>query len=823
MAGDAERTTLYSRLRAGFLSRHFAIGRYFRTNHFAERNRLETSLTASEFLKRTPDEQQLERWRRTRDSDNPLLMGSMLTTCVAVEDALGHPHAPRILRSVVATLRSLYKFSGNHFDGYPIRWDPTSSDKWRVQGKTPVISDEFLADAGGAYQYSSSSADPRHSPRRPHAMLAKLMGEAEATRYTQADGKLGEWRDDYFKRYRQFELSMDELVGLIASYSIINTLATSANTRSEVIRQANNLGDYLAEHAWLLVRPNGGLNARGSTGILPALSFPLGRGLLRITGNNYDARTNFQGAMKLAGYWNCLSGDIDKWTALGVAAPVIAPMLVGVIAGLGLFAFVPGAAAAAGIVLPAAGIPAALLASAVNVASVPMARTYAVYQARDCFDLQNDGAAQEVAAAFFLMENIPSSVAFQGWMFSAGFSGGKSGAFSSGFPPFLALTAIDDSDQTVRNAYLSWLTERRNHPELEPTDRTFIGCFATAVAVLLGGGAAEEARLVQLLDSAYSRLFKRPGDTFPDPSALPFNSDLPIGDSTDGAIHWELMHPAMDYMSGLALAWLHAKRCAAAGIPITTPGFPTPPNHLLSWPVPSVPIAVLNDAGPTGQTTLPIAAIDGTSTPFGYSYVDLFPDTPPLKPDPPPAVLPPVPTMMAIDRTITVSKSAGDVDTGIVLNDGDDFEIAATGSIWAGDYAHGNNGPNGWETDITWDSSFPVFGSLDPVNAHPNCLVGRLGGYFFIGGHRPRQRFLYHRSCPLWLGINSNNPGSGNGSFQVRVQVWSTRDLSLRDQIAIHKVTAGSVGALAQAVGVHWPPPPLVSLRNLLLVLNSRP
>jgi hypothetical protein len=356
-------------------------------------------------------------------------------------------------------------------------------------------------------------------------------------------------------------------------------------------------------------------------------------------------------------------------------------------------------------------------------------------------------------------------------MFASGFTGGQGGAWSAGFPPFIAITALDDPDTTVRDAYFGWLAERHKHTNLEPTDRSIAeGCFASAVAVLLGAGAAEEAKLAHLLQDRFRTLTAMTG------GAVAFNSDLPVLDTTenDAAALREVMHPAMDYQMGLALAWLHSKRRADAGSPVTTPGFPALPNNILFWPVPAVPANVVLDAQ-QGHTMLPIAAIQGTPTPTVFSNgAELFAtDAPPQKSDVPAPVLPAVPSMMVFDRTIAVSQADGDIDTGIVLNDGDEFEIFANGSIWAADLTHGTNGPNGWDGDITWDTSFPLYGALDPVNAHPNCVLGRLGGYFFVGEHRPRQRFLYHRSCPLRLRINSNHPGGGSGSFQVRIQVWS--------------------------------------------------
>ncbi|HYK34324.1 hypothetical protein [Alloacidobacterium sp.] len=812
MATDQQLATLYSQLRAAFLSRHFAIGRYFRRNFFSQQNQLNTNLKTSDLLAQSETDQQLTRWnciRNPPENDNPLLTGSMFLACLAVEDAIGHPHAPRILHSAVATFKSLYKSSGNHFDGYPMRWDPTCSDRWLLAGSSPLASDEFLIENGN-YLYCSPSTDPRHWPLRNRDTLVNLMGEQETQRYIKANGTdLGDERWGYFDRYRRWELSMDELVGLVTTYFIINKLCTSAGTRMEVVRQANNLGDYLAEHSWLLVRPVGGLNARGATGILPALEFPLGRALQSITGNSYAARTDFAGAMKQAGYWNCLSDPLTLWTVAGaVAAPVIAPMLTGVIASLGIFAFIPESVPLAGIALPVAGIPASILSVAVPVASVPMARTYAVYQSRGCFDVKDDPAAQEVAISLFLKENIPLATRFQGWIFACGFTGGKTGAWSAAFPPYFALTALDDPDTTVRDAYLGWLAERHKHTNLEPSDHPIAeGCFASAVAVLLGAGATEEARLKSLLDQKFTSL------------ANAFVNDIPVVDG-NGVID-EIYPQAIDYQVGLALAWLHAKRRSDAGNPVTTAGFPALPSNILFWPVPAVPANVVQSMQ-AGQLTLPITAIQDTATPTVFSYgAELFStENSPQKPDVPAPVFPSTPARMVIDRTVTVHQSDGDVNTGIVLNNGDDYEIFAAGSIWAGDVLHGNNGPDGWN-DVQWDSTWPLFGSLDPINAHSNCLLGRLGGYFFIGSSRPRGRFLYSGPCPLWLRINSKNPGSGNGSFQVRVQVWSSLDQSLRKQLAAHSLAVASVGALAQKLGQNWPPPPTLSLRQLELQLSN--
>ena len=81
---------------------------------------------------------------------------------------------------------------------------------------------------------------------------------------------------------------------------------------------------------------------------------------------------------------------------------------------------------------------------------------------------------------------------------------------------------LDDSDATTHNAYLAWLAERHKHTDLEVKDNTNAeGCFASAIAVLLGAGPAEEARLKSLLDRRYEEFMRNGANTGQ------FQGDLP--------------------------------------------------------------------------------------------------------------------------------------------------------------------------------------------------------------------------------------------------------------------------------------------------------
>jgi hypothetical protein len=124
------------------------------------------------------------------------------------------------------------------------------------------------------------------------------------------------------------------------------------------------------------------------------------------------------------------------------------------------------------------------------------------------------------------------------------------------------------------------------------------------------------------------------------------------------------------------------------------------------------------------------------------------------------------------DKWITIKESDVDVYTGIILKNGDEYEfVEAKGSIWAGVWFTGSNGPKGWD-DVDYDTKFPLHGGLDSKNAHPFCLLGKLNNYFFIGERRPRERYLYFRDCALYLRINDDSPGNGSGQFRCHVKVW---------------------------------------------------
>lgn len=124
------------------------------------------------------------------------------------------------------------------------------------------------------------------------------------------------------------------------------------------------------------------------------------------------------------------------------------------------------------------------------------------------------------------------------------------------------------------------------------------------------------------------------------------------------------------------------------------------------------------------------------------------------------------------DRWVNIPESArSDVDTGVVLQPGDEFALTGTGSIWAGVWFTGLNGPEGWMDRIETNPNSPLHNTSD---ARPFSLIGRFDGegYFYVG--RGFGRRTFNRTSPrrLYFRINDNAPANGSGAFQCLIEVW---------------------------------------------------
>jgi len=125
---------------------------------------------------------------------------------------------------------------------------------------------------------------------------------------------------------------------------------------------------------------------------------------------------------------------------------------------------------------------------------------------------------------------------------------------------------------------------------------------------------------------------------------------------------------------------------------------------------------------------------------------------------------------LIVNKYVMVGESADEIDTGIFIKNGDFLDLSASGTIWAGVWFTGRNGPDGW---AGWHAQ-P--GSPLPGYA-PYSLLGKTAedGYFPVGSHLRRQFFnasVPNEGTRLYLTINDNVRGNGDGAFQCHLQVW---------------------------------------------------
>jgi hypothetical protein len=123
-----------------------------------------------------------------------------------------------------------------------------------------------------------------------------------------------------------------------------------------------------------------------------------------------------------------------------------------------------------------------------------------------------------------------------------------------------------------------------------------------------------------------------------------------------------------------------------------------------------------------------------------------------------------------VDKWVTIRESDYDVDTLVDLKNGDWLDISVSGSIWAGVWFTGENGPEGW-TSYTAGNDSPLPG------AHPFSLLGKTteDGYFTVGNGIRRtyqNASLGPGETRLSLRTNDNKPGNGSGAFNAHILVW---------------------------------------------------
>lgn len=606
MATSEELSALYGEIRAAMLTRHFALGRYFRANLVSTDNKLQFEGSKDDFPTDAAA-QLLERWKIVdHDRENPLMTSGLLLTCLSVEHQLGRKSALPIINSALDSIDQLYKFKHDpHFSGYPIRHDAITSDRWNLtsDGK-PSYCQEFLIDPGtGQYIYCTPLDDPRYDPRVP----------ADEGNW---DGELGAGSSERHCRFRNWEPSMDELIGLTQGYANVYYLVHDFATRRKVREQANRLGAYLSRHGYLLVRPNGGFALRGASGVLPASAFFFCRVFQRITGHAYPPSASFETALERAGVGDQFKWPLRVWSVLGSLMAPTAITLAGALGGLGI-----------GLV--------SVLIGAIGLTLGPMfgyhiGRALALYIYRDRFDVKNDNSRGEFALAYLLSKIPGLRQRFAVAMWFMAFTRD----FSVGFPPLMGLSALGDEDPSVAIAYQYWYKTRLalagdhdynkneffSHCQGKDDQGNYKRCLmgaklplATAVSFVLGNAAAKQ-RFDDDLQNMYERLN----------GVCQRNPEL---DDVNGIGENHVL--AFQYMTCLALAWLQAKRelLGDSAVPTDTvlPGLP----DTRQWPAAVIPASVVAAAA-TGGLSLPLLLDTGSDDDLPH---DDLPHDEPFDPD----------------------------------------------------------------------------------------------------------------------------------------------------------------------------------------------
>ena len=659
--------SIYASLRADLLSRHFPLGHFWRTNHFTNVNVLGQIgdcfvPPAGHVRKRDSDirpclprlsgharyvtpavdpigdrvpkpiEQtplgvsEVERWRVwNHDHGNGVLMTGLRLMQLCVDHRLGNPVASKVVLSALQTTEALMKYPADaDFGGYILRWDPVADDNWRLKidrsdaipKVTPTVPGDFLLNPDPAkdrwskqpYLYCTPLDDPRY--------LHEGVGNRD--------------------KYRRWEPSKDEYIGLVMGLSAVwDTFPAGTPQHDLVLGQAQRIARYLQKHAYLLVRPCGGVTIRGCGEILPLLEFVLNRVFKKILGDAFESSRSYADVLADAGI------HVPQLTA--TASLVIQQNLLDAIGGTRQWLLdhhVPN--------LPGGDDLTGHLTTAQQV------EFYWFWQSRGVIDALDTQMQTEVLVGY-LFNRMPRNVRqamFEKWMASVNPGG------SDGFKPMLALMTLNDDDDFIRKNYLLWFDKQFSNPPHTNVrdDEAPDWSFATAVAMLVAhrqGDAARHAKYGSwveqqlremgdqiLADNALvSSDRARPLLVFGaassplkngemvDQAGLSCGADAPhsvVSEIHDKAGNW------YGFMPVLALAWRHLLDGAPSPFSAASNIVRPTGTSAAGWPAPFVPAAVIKEARRDPiQMLLPLASLSASvPQPDGSHDVSLFIDPP---------------------------------------------------------------------------------------------------------------------------------------------------------------------------------------------------
>ncbi len=143
-------------------------------------------------------------------------------------------------------------------------------------------------------------------------------------------------------------------------------------------------------------------------------------------------------------------------------------------------------------------------------------------------------------------------------------------------------------------------------------------------------------------------------------------------------------------------------------------------------------------------------------------------------------------------REVTVPEWSSGVTTSTYLTPGRSLTVTATGSIWAGVWLTGNNGPEGW-TNLA-PAGFPQ------PSARAFSLLAKVNGPWTYVGQGAVVRNTGTTTQRIQFRINDDSPGNGTGAFTARYTTCDMSDVPA-SQYTVKKLIARHSG---KCLDVAW-------------------